>query len=121
MVRGCGRRPEGTWITRALFAAYLALHDRGFAHSVEAWQDGELVGGVFGIGVGAFFAADSMFYRRTDGSKVALAALIDRLKSRGYALMDVQMRTEHTTTLGAVEIPREEYLLRLELRSPGLT
>jgi leucyl/phenylalanyl-tRNA--protein transferase len=110
VVLGCADREEGTWITRALFAAYERLHEQGHAHSVEVWRGDELAGGVYGISIGGFFSAESMFHRVTDGSKVALAALVERLRQRGYALMDVQMLTEHTTKFGAVEIPRREYL-----------
>jgi leucyl/phenylalanyl-tRNA--protein transferase len=112
---GCSVRAEGTWITEDMLAAYCRLHELGYAHSVEAWQDGELAGGVYGVSIGGFFAAESMFYRRTDGSKVALSALVDRLKERGLELLDTQMVTEHTISLGAIEIPRETYLRRLKV------
>jgi leucyl/phenylalanyl-tRNA---protein transferase len=114
VIRACGDRPEGTWITREMVSAYEDLHRLKFAHSVEAWQDGELAGGVYGVAINSFFAAESMFYRRTDGSKVALAALFDRLKARGFDLVDTQMLTEHTERLGAVEVPRDEYLKMLK-------
>jgi leucyl/phenylalanyl-tRNA---protein transferase len=113
VVRGCGDRAEGTWITRDMTVAYQRLHDLGYAHSVEAWRDGRLAGGVYGVAVGGLFAAESMFYRVTDASKVALAALVERLRDCGYSLLDVQMITEHTARLGVVEIPRREYLRRL--------
>jgi leucyl/phenylalanyl-tRNA---protein transferase len=114
VIRACGDRPEGTWITREMVSAYEDLHRLKFAHSVEAWQDGELAGGVYGVAINSFFAAESMFYRRTDGSKVALAALFDRLKARGFELVDTQMLTEHTERLGAVEVARDEYLKMLK-------
>jgi leucyl/phenylalanyl-tRNA---protein transferase len=114
VIRGCAFRPgEGTWITPEMSAAYEALHDLGHAHSVEAWLGEELAGGVYGVAVGGLFAAESMFTRRRDASKVALAFLVERLRARGFALLDTQMLTEHTARLGAVEIPRAEYLRRL--------
>jgi leucyl/phenylalanyl-tRNA--protein transferase len=114
VLAGCADRPpEETWITPEMVAAYCRLHARGHCHSVEAWQGGELAGGVFGVTVGGLFAGESMFCRRSDGSKVALVALVERLKQRGFVLFDVQFRTGHTTRMGAVEIPRAEYLRRL--------
>jgi leucyl/phenylalanyl-tRNA--protein transferase len=114
VIRACGEnRPEGTWVTDEMVRAYTALHTLGFAHSVETWVGDELAGGTYGVAIGAFFAAESMFYRVTDGSKVALAALVERLRDRGYELLDVQMTTPHTQRFGAVEIPRREYLRRL--------
>jgi leucyl/phenylalanyl-tRNA---protein transferase len=110
VIRACGDRSEGTWITRDMISAYEDLHRLRFAHSVEAWQDGELAGGVYGVGVNGFFAAESMFFRRTDGSKAALVALFDRLTERGFELVDTQMLTEHTERLGAFEVSRERYL-----------
>jgi leucyl/phenylalanyl-tRNA---protein transferase len=113
VIRGCADRAEGTWILPEMRAAYERLHRLGHAHSVEAWRDGELAGGVYGVAVGGLFAGESMFTRRTDGSKVALAHLVDRLRERGFQLFDIQFVTEHTARLGAVEIPRKEYLARL--------
>jgi leucyl/phenylalanyl-tRNA--protein transferase len=113
VIQGCADRDEGTWITRDMILAYQRLHALGFAHSVEAWQDKKLVGGVYGVAVGALFSAESMFYRVTDASKEALVALVERLRARGFLMLDVQMATDHTTRLGAVEIPRREYLQRL--------
>jgi leucyl/phenylalanyl-tRNA--protein transferase len=113
VIRGCAARAEGTWITADMIAAYERLHDLGYAHSVEAWRAGDLAGGVYGVAVGGLFSAESMFRRQADASKVALAALVGRLRARGFALLDVQMATEHTTKLGAVEIPRADYLERL--------
>jgi leucyl/phenylalanyl-tRNA---protein transferase len=84
VIRGCADRPEeGTWITTEMMAAYEELHRLGYAHSVETWQEGELAGGIYGVSIGAFFAAESMFYRRSDASKVALVALAQRLEQRG--------------------------------------
>jgi leucyl/phenylalanyl-tRNA--protein transferase len=110
VIRACGERIEGTWITREMVLAYEELHRLRFAHSVEAWQDGELAGGVYGVSINGFFAAESMFFRRTDASKVALAGLFDHLKYKGFSLVDTQMLTEHTESLGAFEVPRERYL-----------
>jgi leucyl/phenylalanyl-tRNA--protein transferase len=114
VMHGCADRAEGTWITPDMLAAYLRLHLLGHAHSIEAWLGGDLAGGVYGVALGGFFAAESMFHWRTDASKVALAALVDRLRARGFALLDIQLLTPHTARMGAVEIPRPEYLQRLK-------
>lgn len=113
VIGACALREEGTWITSSMVEAYERLFALGHAHSVESWVNGELAGGVYGVAIGAFFAAESMFYRETDGSKVALAALVGRLRERGYELLDTQMATDHTRSLGASEVPRREYLRRL--------
>lgn len=114
VIRGCADRPEeGTWITPEMLAAYTRLHELGHAHSVEAWTGNELSGGVYGVAIGGFFAAESMFRRRSDASKVALAALVQRLKDRRFQLLDIQFVTPHTKRLGAIEIPRDAYLRRL--------
>ncbi len=121
VIRGCADRPgEGTWITADMIRAYQRLHQMGYAHSVEAWHGGVLAGGVYGVAIGGFFAGESMFTRVRDGSKVALAHLVDRLRERGFGLFDIQFRTDHTARLGAVEIPRDQYLERLRqaLRLP---
>ncbi len=111
VMRACGEsRDEGTWVTVEMLKAYADLHRLGYAHSVEAWADGELVGGVYGVAIHGFFAAESMFHRHTDASKVALAALFDRLSDRGYVLLDTQMLTEHTESLGGFNIHRQTYL-----------
>ena len=107
---------DGRWITAEVAGAYGELHRRGWAHSIEAWRDGELVGGLYGIAVGGLFAGESMFHRVTDASKVAFVALVDLLNDAGDAsqrLLDVQWRTEHLATLGVVNVPRSEYLQRL--------
>ncbi|HEX4588761.1 MAG TPA: leucyl/phenylalanyl-tRNA--protein transferase [Gemmataceae bacterium] len=114
VMRACADRAEGTWITRDMLAAYQRLHKMGYAHSVEARREGTLAGGVYGVATGGLFSAESMFYRATDASKVALAALVERLRARDYLLLDVQMSNEHTARLGAVEIPRTRYLAELE-------
>ncbi len=114
VIRGCADRPgQGVWITPEMIDAYTALHRLGYAHSVEVWRDGELGGGVYGVAVGGLFAGESMFTRIRDGSKVALVHLVQRLRERGFQLFDVQFLNEHTAGLGAVEIPRSEYLARL--------
>lgn len=114
---GCAEgRTDGAWITPEFLDAYGQLHDLGWAHSVEVWQEGRLVGGLYGIEVGGLFAGESMFHRATDASKVALVALVDLLKAAGSPadrLLDVQWRTDHLATLGVVEIPRLAYLRRL--------
>jgi leucyl/phenylalanyl-tRNA--protein transferase len=114
VLKGCADRPgEGTWITPAMARAYNELHRLGWAHSVEAWHQGQLAGGLYGVAVGGLFAGESMFTRVRDASKVALAHLVEHLRRQGFQLFDIQFRTEHTTRLGAVEIPRAEYLARL--------
>jgi leucyl/phenylalanyl-tRNA--protein transferase len=113
VMRGCGNRAEGTWITQSMLEAYGRLHGLGLAHSVEAWIGDELAGGVYGVSIGGFFAAESMFFRQRDASKVALVALVERLRDRGFSLLDVQILNDHTATLGATEIARPAYLQRL--------
>jgi leucyl/phenylalanyl-tRNA--protein transferase len=114
VMRACADRPE-TWINDEFIRAYTALHRAGFAHSVEAWRDGQLVGGLYGVSIGGLFCGESMFSRARDASKVCLAALIDRLIARGFVLHDVQFITPHLTSLGASLIPRAEYERRLML------
>ncbi|MEO7746510.1 MAG: leucyl/phenylalanyl-tRNA--protein transferase [Actinomycetota bacterium] len=117
VVRGCADPGRGgRWITRDVARAYAVLHRLGWAHSVEAWQDDELVGGLYGVAIGGLFAGESMFHRATDASKVALVALVEILTDAGDAphrLLDVQWRTDHLASLGAVEIARADYLARL--------
>ena len=93
--------------------AYLRLHEEGYAHSVETRIDGELVGGLYGVAIGGFFAGESMFSRVTNASKVALVTLVERLRSRGYGLLDIQQATPHLMSMGAVDISRKRYLQRL--------
>ncbi|HET7763275.1 MAG TPA: leucyl/phenylalanyl-tRNA--protein transferase [Phycicoccus sp.] len=106
---------EGRWITEEIGAAYRRLHDLGWAHSVEAWQDGELVGGLYGVSIGGLFAGESMFHRVRDASKVALVGLVERFHADGdpRRIVDVQWATEHLRRLGAQEWAREVYLARL--------
>ncbi len=114
VIRACAERPGiGTWITADMIDAYERLHQLGFAHSVEVWRGDELAGGVYGVAIGGFFAGESMYTRLRDGSKVALAGLVERLRQRGFTLFDTQFVTDHTRRLGAIEIPRTEYLRRL--------
>jgi leucyl/phenylalanyl-tRNA--protein transferase len=114
VIRGCAQgRAEGTWITTTMIVAYETLHHLGHAHSVEVWQGDALAGGIYGVAVGGFFAGESMFTRVRDASKVALVHLVDRLRERGFQLFDIQFLTDHTRSLGAIEIPRRVYLARL--------
>ncbi len=116
VLQGCatasGRR-HSTWLTPEMRRAYFGLHQMGFAHSVEVWHDGRLVGGTYGVTIGGVYAGESMFHRETDASKVALACLVTHLQSRGYTLFDIQQINPHTQSLGGTEIPRPEYLRRL--------
>jgi leucyl/phenylalanyl-tRNA---protein transferase len=112
VVSACANRDE-TWINAPLCHLYDALHAMGHAHSLEVWDEGALVGGVFGLTLGAAFFGESMFSRRTDGSKIALTYLVDRLNCAGFQLFDTQFITPHLASLGAVEIPRAEYRRRL--------
>lgn len=104
---GPGR--EQTWISDEIVEAYIWLHELGFAHSVETWQEDSLVGGLYGISLRGFFAGESMFSRRPDASKVALYYLVRRLRERGFLLLDVQFQTPHLASLGAIEIPQWQY------------
>ncbi len=113
VIVACAARDEGTWISDDIRLAYGALHRLGFAHSVEAWKDGQLVGGLYGVAIGGAFFGESMFHRATDASKVALVHLVERMRERGYALLDTQFMTEHLRQFGTVEIPRAEYERRL--------
>jgi leucyl/phenylalanyl-tRNA---protein transferase len=103
----------GAWISEEFVQTYTVLHRHGFAHSVEAWKGDRLVGGLYGVAIGAAFMGESMFTRETDASKVCLVALVERLKHRGYQLHDTQMVTPHMQRLGATLIPKSEYLRRL--------
>lgn len=117
VMRGCAAptpdRPE-TWISEDFVATYGELHRRGVAHSVEVWEGGDLVGGLYGVALGGFFGGESMFHRRTDASKAALAHLVQVLRDHGFELLDAQVPTPHLARLGAQAIPRDEYLRRLE-------
>lgn len=115
-MRGCAESAPGrdrTWITPEFIDAYTELHRLGHAHSVECWQNGELAGGIYGVAVGGAFAGESMFRRADNASKAALAHLVGHLRERGFELFDIQMVTPVTGQLGAIQIPRTEYLRRL--------
>jgi leucyl/phenylalanyl-tRNA--protein transferase len=115
VMRACAERPrEGTWISEEIVESYAALHRLGLAHSAEVWSGEELVGGLYGVHLGGAFFGESMFHRATDASKLALVALVDRLARRGFTLLDTQWITPHLAQFGAIEIPRAEYLRRLE-------
>ena len=103
----------GTWIDAEIIESYTALHAAGYAHSVEVWQERRLAGGLYGVSIGGAFFGESMFHHVTDASKVALVALIERLRARGYLLLDTQWTTEHLEQFGAIEIPRRRYLALL--------
>jgi leucyl/phenylalanyl-tRNA--protein transferase len=102
-----------TWISSKFLEAYTRLHEQGHAHSVECWQNDKLVGGIYGVAIGGFFAGESMFHRVNDASKIALFYLIEHLQQRAFTLFDIQVLTPITTKLGGIAIPREEYLKRL--------
>ncbi|WP_417523760.1 leucyl/phenylalanyl-tRNA--protein transferase [Marinovum sp.] len=108
----CADRDE-TWINPPIFDVFQVLHGHGYAHSLEIWEDGALVGGVYGLAIGGLFCGESMFSRRTDASKMALAYLVDRLRQGGFTLFDTQFLTDHLASLGAIEVPRAEYHRRL--------
>ena len=114
VMRRCGdpHRPHG-WINEPFIAAYTRLHEMGWAHSIETWRDGELVGGLYGLLIGRFFAGESMFHTATDASKVAMVATVQLLREAGATLFDVQWSTPHLASLGVVELPRSEYLRQL--------
>lgn len=124
VVEACATVPRpgqsGTWITEDMMRAYAELHRHGFAHSVEAWHDGELAGGLYGVSLGAVYFGESMFARAKDASKVAFARLGRQLMSWGFTLIDCQVETEHLARFGAESWPRERYLdaLRTALRAP---
>jgi leucyl/phenylalanyl-tRNA--protein transferase len=107
-------RPGRTWINEKLVAAYQRLHAIGHAHSVEAWQEGELAGGLYGVSLGAAFFGESMFHRQTDASKVALVHLVQRLRERGFELLDTQDTTPHLRRFGCIDIPAADYLQLLD-------
>ena len=109
VIEGCADRPEGSWINSAMITAYVTLHELGWAHSVEVWGGERLVGGVYGVAIGGLFAAESMFHRESDASKVALAELVEHLRRREYGLLDVQLLTNHLASLGAMNVARDNY------------
>jgi leucyl/phenylalanyl-tRNA--protein transferase len=125
MIQCAGPRPQypegGTWITPTMVEAYTALHELGCAHSVETWQDGTLVGGLYGVAIGGAFFAESMFTRQSDASKVALVSLVRQLQTWGFHLIDCQQSSPHVMALGTEEIPRRDFLdqLAAALTFPG--
>ncbi|GAC1470360.1 MAG: leucyl/phenylalanyl-tRNA--protein transferase [Ktedonobacteraceae bacterium] len=114
VMRCCGGRVE-TWVNEEFIKTYTLLHTAGFAHSVEAWRAGTLVGGLYGVAIGGAFMGESMFSYATDASKVCLVALVEHLRQRGYVLHDTQFLTDHLATLGVTEIPRATYEKRLRM------
>lgn len=125
VIEACAAAAPGrpsTWINGTIRSLYSALHRMGHAHSVEAWQNDELVGGLYGVSLGSAFFGESMFSRRTDASKVCLVHLVERLRSKGFTLLDTQFTTDHLKSFGAVDIPKEEYrgLLEAAMASPHL-
>ncbi len=121
VIVACANRSE-TWISDEIIEAYIGLHNAGFAHSVEAWQEGRLCGGLYGVAMGAAFFGESMFSREADASKACLVYLIEALKLGGYMLLDSQIINDHVRQFGAMEIPRKQYLRRLvaalEVKTP---
>ena len=116
VIQACADREDadGDWIDEEIIESYCALHEQGSAHSVETWEDGVLVGGLYGVAIRGAFFGESMFHRVGDASKAALASLVDRLRARRYALLDTQWVTEHLAQFGAIEIPRRRYLRMLD-------
>lgn len=114
VIAACADRPDGTWISDSIKTAYCRLHELGFGHSIEAWRDGKLAGGLYGVSIGGAFFGESMFHRDTDASKVALVHLVTHMKKRGMILLDIQFMTEHLRQFGASDITRTEYERRLQ-------
>ena len=117
VMRACAAREE-TWITDDIVNSYVELHRLGFGHSVETWQDDVLVGGLYGVAIGGAFFGESMFHTVTDASKIALVSLVERLRARGFVLLDTQWVTPHLAQFGGMEIPRGDYLDRLAAALP---
>jgi leucyl/phenylalanyl-tRNA--protein transferase len=109
VIEACAKR-EDTWINREIIESYIRLHELGHAHSVETWREGDLAGGLYGVAVGGAFFGESMFHRVTDASKIALVALVEHLRARKFALLDMQWLTPHLKQFGGVEISRNHYL-----------
>jgi leucyl/phenylalanyl-tRNA---protein transferase len=114
VIRACARHDvkdkDGVWLSEEMIGLYGELHRRGFAHSVEVWIDGQLSGGLYGVAIKGAFFGESMFMRRSYASQIALVALVERLRERGYQLLDAQMRTPHIAYFGAIDLPHNEYL-----------
>lgn len=109
VIRACAKR-EDTWINDEIIESYENLFDLGFAHSIEAWSEGKLVGGLYGVALGGAFFGESMFHRKTDASKFALWSLVEHLRAQRFTLLDTQWLTAHLAQFGTVEIPRTQYL-----------
>jgi leucyl/phenylalanyl-tRNA--protein transferase len=109
VIEACAKR-EDTWINREIIESYTRLHELGYAHSVEAWKEGELAGGLYGVAVGGAFFGESMFHRVTDASKIALVALVQHLRAKKFVLLDTQWLTPHLQQFGGIEISRNHYL-----------
>ena len=109
VIRACSKSHGPTWISKEILTAYCGLHGAGHAHSVEAWLEGGLAGGLYGVHIGGAFFGESMFHHATDSSKVALVALVERLRRRGFLLLDTQWLTPHLARFGACQIPRDQY------------
>jgi leucyl/phenylalanyl-tRNA--protein transferase len=107
-------RRDGSWISEDLVRVYSQLHEMGFAHSVEAWRNGVLAGGLYGVSLGAAFFGESMFHHQRDASKVALVHLVERLREREFELLDTQATTQHLRRFGCIDVPASEYLARLQ-------
>ena len=116
VITACAQREDadGNWIDREIIESYCGLHAAGFAHSVETWQDGVLVGGLYGVSLRGAFFGESMFHHVSDASKAALVALVDKLRAGGYTLLDTQWVTGHLLQFGAIEVPRRRYLRLLD-------
>ncbi|MGO6688831.1 leucyl/phenylalanyl-tRNA--protein transferase [Rhizobium leguminosarum] len=126
VIAACAEETSGrpsTWINRTIRSLYSTLFDMGHAHTVEAWEGDELVGGLYGVSLGSAFFGESMFSRRTDASKICLVHLVDRLRQRGFTLLDTQFTTEHLKTFGAIDVPKADYagMLAAAMESPHLT
>lgn len=119
VMENCGKREE-TWIDPVIVDSYCELHDLGFAHSVECWDEEGLQGGLYGVSLGKAFFGESMFSKKTDASKVALVHLVEWLRRRGVTLLDTQWMTDHLRQFGGVEVPREEYLKLLDEALEGM-
>lgn len=113
VIEACATNHDGTWISHALQSLYIILHAQRHAHSVEVWEDGRLVGGLYGVTQGRAFFGESMFSSRTNASKLALIHLVEHLIAREFTLLDTQFLTDHLKSLGAIEIPQYEYLEKL--------
>jgi len=114
VIRACAAREEGTWITPEMIVAYTRLFGLGYVRSIEVWNDGELVGGLYGVCLNRVFFAESMFYRQTDASKIAIAYLVAQARKNDWIFIDCQFYTKHLASLGAIEIPRNEFLHLLD-------